>query len=189
MKLTISVLLKFLKICDMPQTKQLPGIQEEVIHHNQYKLMLGMRKWVKLKLLFWLSFSLVFESGFYCVALAGLELRDPPAFASQVLGFKVCITTPTFKVSFFNVTSKRECVCPVVNLMRSRITWEMGLWEVNWNEKTCLLCGWHHSLNWGPELFQKEKVRWAQAFIAFCFFTVDVKEPSASFSCCVTSAL
>ena len=43
-----------------------------------------------------------FETGFVCVALAvlilnsadqaGIELRDLPASASQVLGLKVCIT-------------------------------------------------------------------------------------------------
>ena len=43
------------------------------------------------------------ETGFLCVALAvleltvdqaGLELRNPSASASQVLGLKVCATTP-----------------------------------------------------------------------------------------------
>jgi hypothetical protein len=42
---------------------------------------------------------LFFETGFLCVALAvldqaSLELRNPPASASQVLGLKVCATTP-----------------------------------------------------------------------------------------------
>jgi hypothetical protein len=48
-----------------------------------------------------------FETGFLCVALAvleltyqaGLELRNPPASASQVLGLKVCATTPGFNYS------------------------------------------------------------------------------------------
>jgi hypothetical protein len=37
----------------------------------------------------------VFETGFLCVALAVLELRNPPASASasQALGLKVCATT------------------------------------------------------------------------------------------------
>ena len=45
-----------------------------------------------------------FETGFLCVALAdpgthvvdqaGLELRNLPASASQVLGLKACATTP-----------------------------------------------------------------------------------------------
>jgi hypothetical protein len=32
-------------------------------------------------------------SGTHSVDQAGLRLRDPPAFASQVLGLKVCIVT------------------------------------------------------------------------------------------------
>jgi hypothetical protein len=64
-----------------------------------------------LKVVFWLLlllFGLVFgfwffETGFFCnpgcpgthfVDQAGLELRNPPASASQVLGLKVCSTTP-----------------------------------------------------------------------------------------------
>ena len=35
-----------------------------------------------------------FKTGFLCVALAVLELRNPPASASPVLGLKVCATTP-----------------------------------------------------------------------------------------------
>jgi hypothetical protein len=46
-------------------------------------------------------FVLFFETGFLCVALAGLELRNPPASASRVLGLKlglkVCATTPSCK--------------------------------------------------------------------------------------------
>jgi hypothetical protein len=47
-------------------------------------------------------FVLFFETGFLCVALAvldhsvdqaGLELRNPPASASQVLELKACATT------------------------------------------------------------------------------------------------
>jgi hypothetical protein len=37
---------------------------------------------------------LFFETGFLCVALAVLKLRDPPASASQVLGSKAHATTP-----------------------------------------------------------------------------------------------
>jgi hypothetical protein len=55
-----------------------------------------------------LFFCFGFEAGFLCVALgcpgthsvdqAGLELRNPPASASQVLGLKACATTawPSF---------------------------------------------------------------------------------------------
>jgi hypothetical protein len=37
-----------------------------------------------------------FETGFLCIALdqAGLELRNPPASASRVLGLKACTTMP-----------------------------------------------------------------------------------------------
>jgi hypothetical protein len=34
-------------------------------------------------------------SGTHSVDLAGLELRNPPASASQVLGLKACTTTPS----------------------------------------------------------------------------------------------
>jgi hypothetical protein len=54
--------------------------------------------------LFFVFVCLFFETGFLCVALAvlelahfvdqaGLELRNPPASASQVLGLKACATT------------------------------------------------------------------------------------------------
>ena len=35
----------------------------------------------------------LFETGFLCVALDVLELRNPPASASRVLGLKACSTT------------------------------------------------------------------------------------------------
>jgi hypothetical protein len=48
-------------------------------------------------------FFWIFETGFLCIVLgcpgihsvdqAGLEFRNPPASASQVLGLKVCATT------------------------------------------------------------------------------------------------
>jgi hypothetical protein len=38
-------------------------------------------------------FFFFFETGFLCVAMAGLELRNPPASASQVLELKACTTT------------------------------------------------------------------------------------------------
>jgi hypothetical protein len=50
-----------------------------------------------------------FETGFLCIALpvlelthAGLELRNLPASASQVLGLKVCATTPGLVFTIFN---------------------------------------------------------------------------------------
>jgi hypothetical protein len=42
---------------------------------------------------------LVFETGFLCVAQAGLELKNLPASASQVLGLK-CATTPSLVLVF-----------------------------------------------------------------------------------------
>ena len=58
--------------------------------------------------LFGLVLVLVFETEFLCIALAvlelthfvdqaGLELRNPPASASQMLGLKVYATTPDLR--------------------------------------------------------------------------------------------
>jgi hypothetical protein len=44
-----------------------------------------------------------FERGFLCVALAVLELRNPPASASQMLGLKVCATTAWLTLIIFPV--------------------------------------------------------------------------------------
>jgi hypothetical protein len=50
-----------------------------------------------------------FETGFLCIALAvlthsvdqaGLELRNPPASASQVLGLKAYVTTAWWELNF-----------------------------------------------------------------------------------------
>jgi hypothetical protein len=38
--------------------------------------------------------------GTHFVYQAGLKLRNLPASASQMLGLKVCATTPSFKISF-----------------------------------------------------------------------------------------
>jgi hypothetical protein len=38
--------------------------------------------------------------GTHSVDQAGLELRNPPASASLVLGLKVCATTPGWKATF-----------------------------------------------------------------------------------------
>jgi hypothetical protein len=43
--------------------------------------------------LFFFFFFWFFETGFHSVDQAGLELRNPPASASQVLGLKACATT------------------------------------------------------------------------------------------------
>jgi hypothetical protein len=37
-----------------------------------------------------------FKTGYYYVALAGLELRDLPAPASRMLGSKVCASIPSY---------------------------------------------------------------------------------------------
>jgi hypothetical protein len=36
---------------------------------------------------------------------AGLELRNPPAFASRVLGLKACTTTPGYMTVFLCIVS------------------------------------------------------------------------------------
>jgi hypothetical protein len=41
------------------------------------------------------------ETGFLCIALAVLELRNPPVSASQVLGLKTCATTAPAFFFFF----------------------------------------------------------------------------------------
>jgi hypothetical protein len=41
--------------------------------------------------------------GTHSVDQAGLELRNPPASASQVLGLKACITTARLHFNIFNV--------------------------------------------------------------------------------------
>jgi hypothetical protein len=52
-----------------------------------------------------------FETGFLCIALAvleltfvdqaGLELRNPPASASRMLGLKACAATPSMNVFIY----------------------------------------------------------------------------------------
>jgi hypothetical protein len=45
---------------------------------------------------------LFFEKGFLCIALAVLELRNPPASASQMLGLKACATTDRLDFDFLS---------------------------------------------------------------------------------------
>jgi hypothetical protein len=45
--------------------------------------------------------------GTHFVDQAGLELRNPPVSTSQVLGLKVCATTPTTDRSYI-ITKKKE---------------------------------------------------------------------------------
>jgi hypothetical protein len=61
-------------------------------------------------------FFYFFETEFLCVALAVLELRALPAFASQVLGLKVCATTTwpnvfNFKILFPMLSSFIYQIC------------------------------------------------------------------------------
>jgi hypothetical protein len=51
--------------------------------------------------------------GTHFVEQAGLELRNSPASASQVLGLKACATTAQLKVYFFSgVKMPRVILCP-----------------------------------------------------------------------------
>ena len=49
------------------------------------------------------------ETGFFCVtALADLEFRNSSASASQLLGLKVCTTTPCTTSNFYRCTSQLQ---------------------------------------------------------------------------------
>jgi hypothetical protein len=61
-----------------------------------------------------------FETGFLCspgcpgthsVDQGGLELRNPPASASQVLGLKACATTPGSGIFFLTIYFKCHVFC------------------------------------------------------------------------------
>jgi hypothetical protein len=47
--------------------------------------------------------------GTHSVDQAGLELRNPPASASRVLGLKVCATTPGPTLTFLCIICFTEC--------------------------------------------------------------------------------
>jgi hypothetical protein len=47
--------------------------------------------------------------GTHFVDQAGLELRNPPASASRVLGLKACATTPGFSVWFYCIVLHMPC--------------------------------------------------------------------------------
>ena len=49
--------------------------------------------------------------GTHFVDQAGLELRNPPASASRVLGLKACATTPSFIKTFNSSLIYYEAVC------------------------------------------------------------------------------
>jgi hypothetical protein len=79
---------------------------------------------------------LFFKTGFLCVALAileltvdhtGLELRNPPASASQVLGLKACATTAgtahDFNTSTQEVEAGLEVEANVVYMVTFKTIW------------------------------------------------------------------
>jgi hypothetical protein len=52
--------------------------------------------------------------GTHSVDQAGLELRNPPASASRVLGLKVCATTPSCVMSFNSLGSTQGSMMSVL---------------------------------------------------------------------------
>jgi hypothetical protein len=70
------------------------------------------------------SFFFFLETGFLCVALAVLKLRNPPASASQVLGLKACATTAQLKhILEKHVSLKQEMNSKDINLQKGlRVT-------------------------------------------------------------------
>ena len=84
---------------------------------------------------------------------------------------------------FYQKDSRRAVLrlISVVNLIRSRITWEIGLrtylWRIILNSlfevDRLTHCGWHHSLGCDPRLYRQEKMSWVQALITTSFLTVE----------------
>jgi hypothetical protein len=60
--------------------------------------------------------------GTHFVDQAGLELRNPPASASRVLGLKACTTTPGCKLNFFRTTARsgQPCLLQLACSLRPR---------------------------------------------------------------------
>jgi hypothetical protein len=65
--------------------------------------------------------------GTHFVDQAGLELRNPPASASQVLGLKMCATTPGKKSLFFKIGLTKLSKL-AVNFQSSRFGF-LNLWS------------------------------------------------------------
>jgi hypothetical protein len=65
--------------------------------------------------------------GTHSVDQAGLELRDPPASVSQVLGSKVCTTTAWLKHlilrMYFVSNCKRNCLNYIYKITKSNLWW------------------------------------------------------------------
>jgi hypothetical protein len=72
----------------------------------------GSMVYLKLSTHFFGEGGMRFETRFLCIALAVLELRNPPAFAFQVLGSKVCVTIAQLKYSFLVRALKASVVHP-----------------------------------------------------------------------------
>jgi hypothetical protein len=88
-----------------------------------------------------LIFFVFFSRQGFCVALAGLELRNPPAFASQVLGLKVCATTVQQEYLFKKQTTKTKATLLLASWVRH---WHFGetIWLIP--VKMWLLVRDHH---------------------------------------------
>jgi hypothetical protein len=67
------------------------------LQNSSYRFFVCLFGWLVIWLFLFVCmfdrFLLFFETGFLCITLAGLELRNPPVSASQVLGLKACTTT------------------------------------------------------------------------------------------------
>jgi hypothetical protein len=59
---------------------------------------------------FWFCFFGFFKTGFLCISLAILELRNPFASASQVLGLKACTTTAWLSLLSYTTQDHRPKV-------------------------------------------------------------------------------
>jgi hypothetical protein len=86
--------------CELPCGcwESIPGLLEEQL------VLLTLEPSLRPRKEWFFCLFLFFETGFLCIALgvqAGLELRNPPASASQVLGLKACVTTPGLKSGFY----------------------------------------------------------------------------------------
>jgi hypothetical protein len=79
---------------------------------------------------FFFYFFWFFETGFLCVALAVLELRNPPASASQVLGLKGFTTTA--RLPSVLLKADRGCISAV---------WKVMPWlSQGWQSKKFISC-------------------------------------------------
>lgn len=61
-----------------------------------------------LLIIYLLIYFCFFEAGVFCVDQTRFELRNPPAAVSQVLGIKVCATTPVVTLLDLSVYEKAQ---------------------------------------------------------------------------------